>query len=395
MGADDAPAAPMCESAWRRSRASCPRPAIGRDALVVSSRSTKTRSISSSIVAVSRERFSTLGSSGAKSGSRRLRAQRRVQLAGDHAEVAARAARSLEVLERELPAVARAGEVLLQRAERDVHQPPLVLVPADQRRDVRESRAERKRSTSSSGLTPGSSAPERLQDQRCRRRRSRSWTARRRPGARRPCRPRRRRPTPPSGSASVPSSAATSRRAAHAVQQLAPVRGVGEGVVDRPAVEVLGDHALGPPSAAGRRPMRHLVDLVRPGPEVGLDEREHEQRRLVAQRTASSTLKLGDVAVLRREPALVEDPLVQLLLGQRGEQAGGVSHAAPPRPRRAGTSRSRAARASAGTATRRRPGSGSGRRSPPGWRPSNSDRSSSTACAERARLCTHSITSSS
>ena len=61
----------------------------------------------------------------------------------------------------------------------------------------------------------------------------------------------------------------------------------------------------------------------------------------------------------------------------------------------AGTSRSRAARASAGRTGRRSAGSGCGRTARPDSRPAWALRSSSTAWAERARLCTHSTRSSS
>ena len=54
-----------------------------------------------------------------------------------------------------------------------------------------------------------------------------------------------------------------------------PERGVGQRVVDRPAVG-LGDHALGPAVVGRAQPERHLVGLVRAVAEARLDEREHE-----------------------------------------------------------------------------------------------------------------------
>jgi hypothetical protein len=138
---------------------------------------------------------------------------------------------------------------------------------------------------------------------------------------------------------------------AHAVQQLAPAGRVAERVVDRPAVD-LEDHPLAP--VLRRRPQAkgQLVHLVRAGLEARLDEREHEQRRLGAQRRRFEHIEVRDLARLGREPALAHHPVVQLALGQEGEVARGdrlaqISHRRPPapRPRSAGTSRSRAERA--------------------------------------------------
>ena len=135
--------------------------------------------------------------------------------------------------------------------------------------------------------------------------------------------------------------------APHAVQQLAAVRGIRQRVVVGPAVQVRADDPLRPALGGRAEADRHLVDLVPARPEVRLDQGEDEHRRLLPERDRLQHVEVRDLAVLRPEPALFEDPLVQALLGQRGEQAGGVRHRAAPsaRPPPAGTSRSRAARA--------------------------------------------------
>ena len=111
-----------------------------------------------------------LGCSGAKAGSERLRAERRVQLAGHDAERVQVGEERLGVggerVEREVPAVGRAGQVLLQHAERRVHEPALVLVPAGDRRDVREVALGQEAQQLELRVDARLDAPERLQDQR-------------------------------------------------------------------------------------------------------------------------------------------------------------------------------------------------------------------------------------
>ena len=143
-------------------------------------------------------------------------------------------------------------------------------------------RADRKRSSSSSGLIARLDAAEHLQDQRLAEHdrrvglldadRAHVDACRRAPARRRAQRKREHAVARPDLGVR-----------AHPVQQLARRRGVGERVVDRPAVG-LADHALVPALVDRPQAERHLVDLVRPGREARLDEREHEQRRLVAQR---------------------------------------------------------------------------------------------------------------
>ena len=140
--------------------------------------------------------------------------------------------------------------------------------------------------------------------------------------------------------------------------------------------------ARSPASAIASSPSRsdQLVQLVRPR----VERRPRGSRaRTSSTGTVSSTLRVGDVLGLGAEPALLGEVSCLHL-------------APPPRPRvpRAGTSRSRAAPASAGRAARRCAGSACGRTSRPGGGPRRRDRSSSTGCALRATLCTHSTTSS-
>ena len=101
-----------------------------------------TRSICSSIVAVRIDRFSMLGSSGAKAGSEPSEPSAVCSAPVTSPSERSRAEQALgigrELVERQLPAVDRARQELLQDAEVGVHQPALEVVPARQRGDVRE-----------------------------------------------------------------------------------------------------------------------------------------------------------------------------------------------------------------------------------------------------------------
>ena len=83
-----------------------------------------------------------LGSSGQKAGSVELRAEGRVQRAGDLAEPVEAAEeavrRALELAQRELPAVDRPRDERLQDPERGLERAAEVRVPAAERRDVGE-----------------------------------------------------------------------------------------------------------------------------------------------------------------------------------------------------------------------------------------------------------------
>ena len=161
---------PTCESAGSRSRTSCAAAARSAPTASVSGRSRNTRSICSSTSAVRIESASVDGSSGANAGSLEVRAERGVQLA-DHRRRAPRGRSSsasgslAQLVERELPAVARAGEVLLQDPERRVEQAALDLVPAGQRRDVREAVRGQEAQQLELRVHARLDAPERLQDQ--------------------------------------------------------------------------------------------------------------------------------------------------------------------------------------------------------------------------------------
>ena len=110
---------------------------------------------------------------------------------------------------------------------------------------------------------------------------------------------------------------------AHPVQQLTAVRRVGERVVDDPAVG-LEDRALRPAVVGRPEAEQQLVGLVRPGGEARLDEAQHEQRRLAAQRDARRRSSIErHLARLGGEPALRDDPLVELLLVEERQVAGG------------------------------------------------------------------------
>ena len=147
----------MCDSAWSRSRTSRPRPASGPSAGSSGSRSTNMRSISSSTVAVSSERFSVLGSSGAKSGSAgsepRHECSRPVTVPRSRARGTnpSRSARHSPQ-----PSCAPCRYSCSVPRVASTSRPAYSYQPASGAM-CSNPRAERKRSSSSSGLTPGSS----------------------------------------------------------------------------------------------------------------------------------------------------------------------------------------------------------------------------------------------
>ena len=257
----------------------------------------------------------------------------RVQLVEHHARAAG------ELVEHELPAVARAGQVLLEDPERRVDLAALDLVPAGERGDVRELARGQEAQQLELRVDARLDAPERLEDQLLaeHHRRVRLLDADR-PDLDRPRHARRRGLRPAEAQQAVLDRDVVAL--ADPVQQLAALRGVGERVVDRPPVG-LRDHALLPAVLGRPQPERDLVGLVRPLAEARLDQHEHEQRRLGAQRDDLGEVDLTDLARLRAEPALGDDPLLEDV-GVEDREVGDVSH---PRPPRAGTSRSRAARA--------------------------------------------------
>ena len=140
---------------------------------------------------------------------------------------------------------------------------PSYLVPAGQRRRCAGTRA---RTGSAAARAPGSrparragtpsgsaSSPNTIDEFDCSTPTGRTSTVPPSPA------PRRRRPA----EEQLPSSTGLQLAVgAHPVQQLAPVRGIGERVVDRPAVG-LADHALAPALVGRPQPERHLVGLVR------------------------------------------------------------------------------------------------------------------------------------
>ena len=151
-------------------------------------------------------------------------------------------------------------------------------------------------------------------------------------------------------------AAADHRARAHHVHELARVARVGE------RVELL----------AARE---QLVRLVRSGVEADLDELDVQLRLALVQRGAIEHARVHDLARLRREPAPRGDELDQSFLSWNQKKPLGA------RVSRYGSSPILGKRV--------RPNISSG------TRPANRDRSSSTACAERATLCTHRTMSSS
>ena len=266
------PPVPVAESDWSRSRTSWPRPAIS--AVGPSSGSSrKTRSICSSMSATSSAIDSALGSSGANAGVLGLRAQRGVQLAGHAAEAAAcaraaRPARSRCPRARgPSPRARRPGTAWSTPSVASMRRPWTSYQPASGAM-CSKPRAERKRSSSSSGFTPGSTrrkafrisaSPKTTDELDCS-----TPTGPDLDAARRALR-RGRRPAEADGAVLDRDVVAL----AHAVQQLAPLGGVGEPVVDRPAVG-LEDHALRssprPPAGARAAAGRSRASPRRSGP---------------------------------------------------------------------------------------------------------------------------------
>ena len=155
---------------WARmaicSRTSWPRPAMAATRSS-SGRRTKTRSMSSSMVAVSSDIDSALGSSGLKAGSPASEASAVVQLRGDRAEAAelGQEGRRIggDLIQRQLPAADGVGEEALRDAQRGAEGPALVLVPPLQRGDVRELAAGEELQHLELGIDAGLQAPEHLE----------------------------------------------------------------------------------------------------------------------------------------------------------------------------------------------------------------------------------------
>ena len=225
-----------------------------------------------------------------------VRAERGVQLADHGAERAELVQQPFGIARRARPARAptrrgsRAGTPAGCPSVASIRRPSTSYQPASEAM-CGKPWALRKRSSSSSGFTPGSIlrnafmiswSPKTIEELDC--------------------------STPTGRTSTVPPSAGARVRrpaedelvladlelavGAHPVQQLAAGGGVGERVVDRPAVG-LDDHALGPALLDRAQPERHLVGLVRPRREARLDEAQDDRRRLLAQRHLVDDLDLA------------------------------------------------------------------------------------------------------
>src|SRR4029077_19176184 len=132
-----------------------------------------------------------------------------------------------------------------------------------------------------------------------------------------------------------------------------------------------------------RCPGDQLVDLVRPLGEDDLDQSQSQTGQLHLVDDACP----GDVTPLEPVPALVSDVLDQLVLGQLAQLGQETSFLSRNQNQPRGASVSRYGHSPIG-GNCVRPSISSG------TEPQNSERSSSTACAERARLCTQRMMSS-
>ena len=396
------PPAPMCESSCSRSRTSCPRPEdrLERRRLGQldehAARSARRRSRSGSTATpCSARRARTPGRRppsrapcAARPSPRRARARARAAPSGSRASSSSASSQPSRAPARyscRIPSVAST-------------QPALEVVPAGQRRDVREAARGQEAQQLELRVLARLHAPERLQDQRV-------AEHDRRVGLLDADRPHvdRAAEAPSDGRRRPVEARARPRRRvhlgvrAHAVQQLAPERGVGEPVVDRPAVGARRSRARPSPrrpAAARAAPGRSRASPPRStasisaAPAAAAPSRSGtasthvevrrpratwsaNQRCATTQSCSASCVSAGEVAgaVAAHRSSLVLDELEPVEAARRQRQQ--------VRP------------------ARRSSGSASGRRSRPGSGPCTRDRSSSTACALRARLCTHSITSSS
>ena len=299
-----------------------------------------------------------------------------------------------ELVQRQLPAVARAGQELLQdaRASRRSGGPrPRTSRPAAAM--CGKPRADRKRSSSSSGFTPGStrrnafrisSSPKTIDELDCSTPTGRTSTVPPSAGARRLGAQRK---------TNVVLADLDLAVGAHPVQQLA-ARAPGRRARRRPSSRRPRRSRARPsprrPAAARAAPGRSRASRSGSAPRPG----QHEQRRLRRAAARASTISIvRDLARLGARTSAGRRPS-RAAPARRGQrEVGHVSHRlvlhelepveaarrqrqqvrqlADPREARAAEDLDRASS------------------------PRSAERSSSTACAERARLCTHSITSSS
>src|SRR5262249_41055353 len=131
---------------------------------------------------------------------------------------------------------------------------------------------------------------------------------------------------------------------------------------------------------------QELVELVRPGVEAHLDESDAEPRVAFGDHRGVERLRAGDVAGLRPEPALRDDVLDELVLVEDGCVHSGFFSWNQKNP--LGLRVSKYGSSPIG-GNFERPLISSG------TRPAKRDRSSCTACADPARLCTQRTMSSS
>src|SRR5579884_2959394 len=304
---------------------------------------------------------------GAEAGVGRVGAEQRVHPARDLAEPPQAREEALRLIvdrvERELPAVDAARDEALQDPERRVHRLPRVRVPAGQLRDVLEAVLGEEAQQLELGVDARLEPAEDLQDQllveddgRIRLlRRDRARLAQLLTGRGRPLHrseldhtlPRRQLPA-----------------AAQQVHELAHVPRIGER--DEAVVR------------------QQLVRLVGAGVEADLDDLQLEARLVRAQHRPVDHARVDHVPRLRPEPPLLGDELDQRLLVRHSDssfRSWNQKNPLGPSVSRYGSSPIRGKRV--------RPNISSG------IIPSQRERSSSTACADRAVLCTHRTTSSS
>ena len=314
------PTAPMCEISRSRSRTSSPRPAIGSSASV-SGRSRKIDSISSSTVAVRIASDSSLGSSGANSGSEVSEASAvcRSPVTSPSRRSRSRKAsgRRASSLERELPAVHGVRHVLLQDPERRVHE-AAVRVPARQRGDVRELAHGQEAQQLELRVDARLEAAVRLEDELV----AEDDRAVGLLDADRAGLGEARAERVERDGLELETAFLRGQRVVgtHQVDELARQHRVGEGVVDGPAVCLRDDVRL-PRVRLGPEAEQQLVEVVRAGMEADLEQHGDEKRRRRAEHGGVEHPRVRDLLGLRPEPALRLDELEQPTLVEELEVA--------------------------------------------------------------------------
>ena len=324
------PRAPTCESSCRRSRTSAAWPAIGATSSRVGQLEEEALDLLVDRRGQQRQRL-VGGLLGREGGIGGIGGQDRVHAPDDRAEVAQARDEALgvvlELLERQLPAVAGVGHEALHDAEGGVHELALVLVPAAELGDVGEVALGEEAQHLELGVVAGLDASEGLEHELVVEddRGVGLLGAHRAHVGAGPWRLDALEPVELDASVLAVHLGALAQQAA---EQLAGAR-VGERVVDGDAANVVDDGVL---EAVATDAQQQLVDVVGAARVARLDQRRGQRGRAVVDRDDVEDVDRGHVARLGAEPAAVEQPVGELLLVERG-QVNACHRSAPCRRR--------------------------------------------------------------